>query len=378
LSLEVSVPRSAPNCTDLGVDIEEIRESLSKNIGFPTRHYHDPGIYELELARIFESRWQYFVPLALVSQPGDVVTGMVGRTPIVVTRDQSGQLHAMVNVCRHRGFRVVGSDEKGCKRLYCRYHAWTYRLDGTLMRAPNTENDSDFAVSDHGLRKISVGTWGPAVFVNTDPEAPSLNEAMPELWELSARLGFDEGYEGYVLHDTYTKQQAANWKLWTDNGVECYHCGPVHGESFNKAFAVDVVEGRQSPVIQMGPLLSSVFHPQKERVADLQTTFYRSILFFPGAHIIQQDDLMIMGRMVPTGPESCTYTAHYMRPKSADPEMASAWVGLYNKTFDEDAEVVELQQINLRSPKALPFRYIPSREETSILTNRMIADAIAD
>ena len=85
-----------------------------------------------------------------------------------------------------------------------------------------------------------------------------------------------------------------------------------------------------------------------------------------------------MGRMVPTGPESCKYTAYYMRPKGSNPEKTSAWVELYNMTFNEDAEVVELQQINMRSPRAAPFRYVPAREETSILTNKMILDAIAE
>lgn len=378
MSSQRSTPFNKTGCAALGVDINGIREALARNTGFPVRHYHDADIYQLELSRIFEGMWQYFVPLALVAQPGDVATGFAGRTPIVVTRDQAGELHGMVNICRHRGFRVVSQDETGCKRLYCRYHAWTYRLDGSLLRAPNTETDPDFDRGDHGLRRISVDTWGQMVFVNTDPDTPPLREVMPELREMSVELGFNEDPGAYVLHDTYTKVNQANWKLWTDNGVECYHCGPVHGDSFNQAFAVEVIDGQQSPVIHKGTLLSSIFKAQPDRGIGLQATEYKSILFFPGAHIIQQNDIAVLGRMVPTGPETCTYTAHYLRPKGGDPAKTSAWVELYNRTFDEDAEVVGLQQINLRSPDAQPFRYIPAREETSILTNRMIVDAIAD
>ncbi len=373
-----SMPASAPGSADLGIDVAAISDGLSHSIGFPVRHYHDPGIYALELARIFEGRWQYFCPVAMVAKPGDVMTGMIGNTPVVVTRDKDGQVHGLVNVCRHRGFRVVGDAERNCTRLYCRYHAWTYRLDGSLARAPDLESDTEFDKSEHGLRRIAVGIWGPAVFVNSDDSAEPLHTAMPELQEFSDRLGVDEDPENYILHDTHISEQKANWKLWTDNSVECYHCGSIHGESFNQAFVVETEGGVQSPVLHKGAIMSSVFEPQKPKGDGLRTSFYRSLHLFPGAHIVQHDDIMLMGRMVPTGPESCTYTGHYMRHKDTPEDRASEWVELYNKTFAEDAEVVELQQINLRSPNAMPFRYNPGREETSILTNKLIVQALAD
>ena len=91
--------------------------------------YTDPAVCERESQLIFERTWQWFGVADRVANPGSFIAGPVGREPIVVTRDRDGNLHAFSGVCRHRGGPVA---EGGgvTSALRCRYHGWTYRLDG--------------------------------------------------------------------------------------------------------------------------------------------------------------------------------------------------------------------------------------------------------
>ena len=97
---------------------------------------------------------------------GDLVVGNAGDIPVVVTRGRDGVLRGFVNMCRHRGYRVCEAAARGRKRLVCKYHAWTYGLDGSLIGAPGSHEDPTFDASELGLKPVAVEQWGPAVFVN--------------------------------------------------------------------------------------------------------------------------------------------------------------------------------------------------------------------
>src|SRR5262245_32183241 len=105
----------------------------------PFSWYTDPEIHEAEFDRIFHHCWQYIGRADKVSSPGDIVVGHVGDVPVVVTRDRDGVLRGFVNVCRHRGFRVM-RDDCNRKTMTCPYHGWTYELDGRLRNAPRSEH----------------------------------------------------------------------------------------------------------------------------------------------------------------------------------------------------------------------------------------------
>ena len=84
---------------------------------------------------------------------------------------------------------------------------------------------------------------------------------------------------------------------------------------------------------------------------------------------------MIMAKVIPTGPESCRFVAHYLAQAGSDPERVERWIELWNQTYDEDALAVEMQQENLRSGRAQLFRYVSSQEETALFINGLIWQA---
>jgi carnitine monooxygenase subunit len=148
----------------------------------------------------------------------------VGDVPVVVTRDRDGTIRAFLNVCRHRG-AVVAEGEAARASLQCPYHAWTYGLDGALLAAPRAEREG-IDVSALCLRPASVGMWGPFLFTNPDPDAAPLPAVLGRLPELVAEAGVD--VERLEFRRRAESSVSANWKLVSENFLECYHCAVAH------------------------------------------------------------------------------------------------------------------------------------------------------
>ena len=100
------------------------------------RHYRDPEITELEERRIFARSWQLVGHVGRLPNPGDYLTSTAGSQPVLVLRDEHGELRAFRNVCRHRGSRLLSGSGQCGKAIRCRYHGWTYRTDGELIGVP--------------------------------------------------------------------------------------------------------------------------------------------------------------------------------------------------------------------------------------------------
>ena len=114
---------------------------------------------------MFGRTWQLVARTDELQRVGDFVPATVLDEPIVITHGLEGQLRAFYNVCRHRAGQVALS-RGNRKSLQCRYHGWTYGLDGALRACPEMEETEDFDKADFGLVPVRVETWGPFVFVN--------------------------------------------------------------------------------------------------------------------------------------------------------------------------------------------------------------------
>src|SRR5499427_1137809 len=159
------------------------------NARVPYRVFSDREIYNEELARIFLGpTWQYLILAGELPQPGDYLTTFLGETPVVVTRGQDGEIHAMVNRCAHRGNLVCLKRRGHAENLTCVYHAWRYDLAGNLDSvafrrgvAGRGGMPASFRIEDHGLRKLRVDQFGELVFGTLSPEAPPLGSYIGNL-----------------------------------------------------------------------------------------------------------------------------------------------------------------------------------------------------
>ena len=138
----------------------------------PYRLYHDPEAYQREQERIFRGpTWNFLGLEAEIPNPGDFRTTYVGDRPVIVNRDASGTIHALVNRCAHRGAMVRREMSGNASEHTCIYHQWCYRPDGSLKSIPFRRGirgkgglDPSFDMAAHGLRKLRVASVSGALF----------------------------------------------------------------------------------------------------------------------------------------------------------------------------------------------------------------------
>jgi phenylpropionate dioxygenase-like ring-hydroxylating dioxygenase large terminal subunit len=191
----------------------------------PWAWYTDPAVFALEQERIFRRFWQYVGRTDEVAEPGSFAPTTAGRVPVVLVRDEQGELRAFLNVCRHRGSVICDSSGKR-STLQCPYHAWTYGLDGRLITAPRASREGGIETDELGLLPLRLETWGPFVFVNPDPDAPPLSEFLEDVPERIAAAGID--VDALRFLERTESELDANWKISSENFLECYHCAIAH------------------------------------------------------------------------------------------------------------------------------------------------------
>jgi phenylpropionate dioxygenase-like ring-hydroxylating dioxygenase large terminal subunit len=364
---------------DPDLRLSEVDDALARGWTIPANWYADPAIHQLEIERIFASSWALIGPAQRLANPGDHVIANAGHVPVVVTRDLDGRLQGFVNVCRHRAHPVALAD--GNRRtLQCRYHGWTYELDGRLRAAPRCDRETGFDTSDLGLVPVAVDSWRGFIFVNPDADARPLTESHPELDELAAKTNLD--FSGFTYRDRWSYDIPANWKVWVENATECYHCPTVHRESFSDAFDTDadVYE-----LIETGSLLCQFTRYQPREGAHRDGRYagmsgkggFRFIYLWPTSFWAQDDYVAFTGMIIPTGVETCRFIADVYSHPDADEEFVQSWMEMYNQTLIEDKEVVLVQQPGLRSNMVPHGRLLPRSESPIMHFHQLVRDALA-
>lgn len=192
----------------------------------PSAWYIDPEYHARDRSLIFERTWQMVGHVDRLPNTGDRIIADVGGNPIVVVRTKNGALRAFYNVCRHRGGPLATED--GCDpMLQCRYHGWTYTLDGELRGVPRWDRVDLFDKKDFGLVPVHVDVWEGFIFVNLDRDpdpSPRLAELMSGITDRIAPMRIAaKRFHSRVVYDV-----ACNWKVYADNYLEGYHVPLVH------------------------------------------------------------------------------------------------------------------------------------------------------
>ncbi|GAA3707691.1 hypothetical protein GCM10022421_13280 [Oceanisphaera sediminis] len=196
--------------------------------------YTDPYIYEQEVEKIFQGdTWNYVALEAEIPNPGDYVRSHVGPTPVVVSRDDDGEINVFLNRCAHRAAEFCRDLRGNAKEFVCPYHQWSYDLKGNLAGVPFRRGvdgkggmSKDFKNCDHGLTKLHITTRRGVIFASFSDNMPTLEEYLGE----KVLAEFDATFDGRPLKvlGYYKNTLPGNWKLYHENLKDPYHATLLH------------------------------------------------------------------------------------------------------------------------------------------------------
>lgn len=197
--------------------------------GLPNAAYQSPEWLALENERIFARNWVFAAADGELAEKGSIKPLEVGGTAIFLVRGDDGQVRAFHNVCRHRGTQLVDSP---CQKtaIICPYHAWGFRLDGTIRSRPHFHGANQIEKFDDGgnpalnLYPVRSASWNGCHFVDLSGQAPDLETWLQPM--LNRTRAFDFSLIRWIGKQSYTIK--SNWKLVLENYMEGYHVFAAH------------------------------------------------------------------------------------------------------------------------------------------------------
>ncbi len=325
------------------------------------RLYIDPAIAEAEQRLIFERTWQLAGHVADLPQSGSYLTAHAGNQPVLVVRDDQGEVRAYRNVCRHRASQLLTGSGQCKGAIRCRYHGWTYKFDGTLIGVPEGLAFGDrLQKSTLGLLPVRVEELCGLLFVNLDPDATPLADLVGDLpnrlerYRLSSLESFAPG----------GGEQPANWKVVADNYLEGYHVPIAHPGLMRmldyKHYDTEVhdhwiwVEApmrdkRSSHRIER--LYTDLVEPMPGLSAE-DRRIWRYVYIYPNTAIDLYPDQVGTWQMVPDGVDRSRDVYAAYRPQTVTPRTrAVQWLNkrVQELVTDEDIDLVAAVQSGLQT-----------------------------
>ena len=253
--------------TDIGAKLDW-RSDFTR---VPSQVYVDQQLFDLEQQKLFMGPCWHLIGLECeIKEPGDFVTTYIGKTPIVYSRGPSGDLHAFVNRCAHRGARVIRELRGNNPFPTCPYHNWRYDITGNLVGVSMEKGmkgkggyGEDFNKDCNGLRRLRIEAHAGVLFATFSEEVTTLREYLGEaIWERISMIGSRPlrvvGYQRQSIK--------CNWKMFVENNRDTYHGPQLH--SFVPNFGLVNPAERASVDIQPPhALLTSRLPKDEEGVA---------------------------------------------------------------------------------------------------------------
>jgi phenylpropionate dioxygenase-like ring-hydroxylating dioxygenase large terminal subunit len=342
----------------------------------PAELYTSEEIYRLEQKLIFGKAWYYVGHISQLQGAGSYFTVEIAEQPLVILKNQSGELRGFFNVCPHRAAPVaLGSGV--CQHLTCLYHAWSFDLDGILKGVPDMESTEEFDTTQYGLTPIKVEVWGAFIFVNLDRHSSSLSTQLGELPELFQRYHFSEWARVHSV-DYWTD---TNWKLYVENNVESYHEFSVHS-SIARYYKTTRAEARHSYYLQYAP-----FPPHDPAYAEMtpdrcfsglgekELNGKWTVSLFPNFAWIIRPWIAIIYLIDPQGRSRTRIRWDWLVPNNAiakSSENLDPLIKFFDNIQQEDLRLLPDIQKRLQSRGYRPGRLSPSREMGTHLFQELI------
>lgn len=340
--------------TDLFAPASLASQPLDHALALSARYYTDPRMPALDAAQVFAPSWQLVCHQTQLAGVGDHVVTTIAGLPLVIVRSDAATIRAFHNVCRHRAGPIASCDGRGASGLRCRYHGWTYGLDGVLRGAPEMGRTPNFNPADIRLPEVRVQRWQGLVFMATG-EAPPFDEFIAGI---DARLGAERALDGYEFHHHASWEIACNWKVYVDNYLEGYHVPQIHP-------GLNSLLDYRSYVTETAPWYSFQFSPLEsgdELYGSGEALYY---FLYPNTMLNILPGRLQTNRVLPLGLDRCRIEFDFYYP--ADSSEASLArrardIAFSDEVQGEDVTICEDVQRGLASGSYEAGRLNPLRE----------------
>ena len=211
------------------IHYQEVRQPLLQASNLPSWCYTSQVFYQREVDKIFNHGWHFVGREDELPNPGDFLTydGIGG--PAIIIRNESKEINAFFNTCRHRGMRLL-EGSGSIKHIVCPYHSWVYSCEGTLVRTPGMKGVHNFEKESYGLLPLKLDSWGGFLFIRYSDDGPELKDWLGDMPD------FFRNYSPQLLRCVRRKSfdVQCNWKLLIENSLETYHTGTVHQSTLGR------------------------------------------------------------------------------------------------------------------------------------------------
>ncbi len=330
--------------------------------------YRSEEIFELEMEHIFEGGWVFLGLSCQAPEPHDFFTTYIGRQSVIVSRDGEGNMHGLVNACRHRGSLVCHRFSGNARAHVCPYHAWTYDSAGRNIAVTSREQGAygdRFDDEDHNLRPLpAMGEYRGFLFGSLTAEVPPLDEFLGDT-RLFIDLAVDQSEDGLeIIPGSVNYTYKGNWKLQIENSADLYHFVPTHQtfmqilnrRSGNKDGADSPYRDRAEDAVTRGSMCFPYGHNAmfgggdkiearplylaREKVAARVGKTWakwmlntRNVLFFPNMQLLENASLMIRVNR-PVAVDRTEITALGIAPKGESGEARERRIRQYEEFFN--------------------------------------------
>ncbi|KAI1865431.1 uncharacterized protein JN550_008479 [Neoarthrinium moseri] len=336
----------------------------------PASWYTSEDMYELERRAIFSKKWLLTTHKIRLPNSGDWLRYEVAGFQFIITKDRTGTINAFHNVCRHRAFPVVTENKGNNSILACKYHNWSYGLNGKLTKAPGYQELEGFDKSQNGLLPIHVhiDTNG-FIWVNLDTaQKPSIpwNDDFNGIDEQARfkKYNFDE----YQFDHTWEMEGEYNWKILADNYNECYHCPTTHPD------IPTIADLSAYGVVTENGYIQHLGNPTPEQIArgfNVAATYY-----FPNASMNVSPHFFFMQRFVPKGPNRSVMSYEVYRNKNSSDEDFQVINDIYKRIMSEDKYLCANAQQNINAGVFVNGELHPRLEQGPLFFQKSVRELV--
>ncbi|KAJ6443656.1 Rieske [Purpureocillium lavendulum] len=336
----------------------------------PASWYTSQEMYELERRAIFSKKWLLTTHKHRIPERGDWLRYDVAGFDFIICQDREGKINAFHNVCRHRAFPIVTQDKGNNFMFACKYHGWSYGLNGKLAKAPGYQDLEGFDKSKNSLLSVHVHVDDKGfIWVNLD------GGAKPEVaWE-DDFAGIDQqtrfqyyNFDEYKFDHTWEMEGEYNWKILADNYNECYHCKTTHPD-------IPTIADLSSYWVETtGGHIQHFGSPTEEQIARgfrVAATYY-----FPNASLNISPHFFFIQRFVPSGPTTSVMRYEVYRNKNSSDEDFGVIDAMYKRIMSEDKYLCANAQKNLNAGVFVNGELHPKMEQGPLFFQKSVRDLV--